>query len=68
MMDDFRCECCKKEVNTLYEGWFKAIRPGNWITDGTATAGLIQLRRVCQLCFYKLRDAGMAKATKLPKE
>ena len=48
--DDFRCDDCYEEADTLYQGWFRNEQAYNPWAKGTATAGLIQQRRLCYDC------------------
>lgn len=64
--NDFRCDFCNQEQETLYEGWFRTSAAFNPCAEGTASAGLIQLRRVCHNCAKKAIDSGVACANKMP--
>lgn len=44
---DELCEFCQKE-RAMYEVWLRPQR--NWVNEGTASAGLLQLRQVCKTC------------------
>lgn len=49
--EDFYCDYCSDDtVNTLYEGWFYTSAKYNVFAQGTASAGLLQRRRVCYKC------------------
>jgi hypothetical protein len=64
-MDDFKCDFCNTPQDTLFEGWFKAVKENEW-NAGTATTGLLQKRRGCRYCVQKAIDSGLTKA-KLPQ-
>lgn len=57
---EWLCDFCRKEQRTLYEGWFYAIEKNEW-NHGTASAGLLQLKRGCKSCVNKAIESGMAK-------
>ena len=63
--NEFVCEFCNQEQDTLYEGWFRSSAAFNPFAKGTASAGLIQLRRVCRDCANKAVKNGVACATKV---
>jgi hypothetical protein len=63
--NDFRCEFCLRETNTLYEGWFYTDQKLNPWAEGTASAGLMQIRRGCKTCVNKAIELGLCKAEKV---
>lgn len=65
-VDQFACEFCGKPQLELYEGWFRTAAAKNPYAAGTASAGVIQLRRACRSCAKLLIDSGMACAESLP--
>jgi len=58
--DDFVCDVCGSEEDTLYEGYFKSSAATNPWAAGTASAGLLQLKRVCEHCLEQLRPGSSA--------
>jgi hypothetical protein len=63
---DFVCEFCRQEQKTLYEGWFRTAAAFNPYAKGTASAGLLQLRRACNRCAEEAVRNGVACATEVP--
>lgn len=61
---EWRCEFCFQEHRTLYEGWFYAVETNEW-NKGTASAGLLQLKRGCKTCVNLAIESGQAKAKEL---
>jgi len=68
MSQDFKCEFCGEEFDTLYEGWFRTVAATQPHAVGTASAGVIQNRRACKECLQKLIDTGMACTKSIPGE
>lgn len=50
MVNEFICDFCRKEQDVLYEGWFRTNAAFNPYAKGTASSGLLQLRRCCKIC------------------
>jgi hypothetical protein len=67
MNNDFACEFCGTIQNTLYEGWFRTPAAFNEFAQGTASAGLLQLRRVCKKCCQQAIKNMVAVAKELPQ-
>jgi len=44
------CESCGRKETILYEGWFRANSALNPLAKGTASAGLLQIRKLCKEC------------------
>lgn len=65
-MGEFNCEFCKKEHNVLYEGWFYTEAKFHPYAAGTASAGLIQLRKACYDCTQEAIASGVACAKEIP--
>lgn len=60
-MSKFACDSCGDDkVDELYAGWFKTKEAYNPWAQGTASAGLLQRRRVCRDCLIASEkgDAG----------
>ena len=64
--EDFKCEYCHTEQETLYDGWFRHPHHNQEFFRGTATSGLIQRMMVCRSCASILIKNGTACAEKLP--
>jgi len=60
-----RCEFCKISPAVL-EGYFYAVAE-NFVTKGTATAGLLQLRKVCKFCAEEAIACGRTPAKTIEK-
>ena len=67
-MDDFKCDFCGIEQDTLYEGWFRTPEYNNPWAKGTVSAGLLQFRRGCKECTSKAIENNMACAKELPSD
>jgi len=48
--DNFTCDNCLEEEDTLYEGWYRTAAYTNPYAKGTATSSVIQHRRLCIRC------------------
>lgn len=53
--NDFKCDDCHKEVETLYQGWFRNVQSMNPWAKGTASAGVMQQKRLCYDCMKKTK-------------
>lgn len=62
------CDFCGEDRDVLYEGWFRTQAAFNPFAKGTASAGLLQLRRTCKECTQKAIDSGIACAKEFPKQ
>lgn len=61
---DFICDNCEDDTqNILYEGWFRTVAALNPFAKGTASAGLLQIRRLCEKCVKEFKERGLACAT-----
>lgn len=61
-MNEPCCEFCKASLNsveTLYKAWFYTEAKNNPYAQGTASAGLTQLRIACKYCFNKMNNLGL---------
>jgi phosphoribosyl-AMP cyclohydrolase len=68
MKNNFICDFCQYEVETLYEGWFRNSQAFNSWARGTASAGVIQLHSVCHDCLEEAISNGVACAIEMPNE
>lgn len=66
MTDSFICDSCKASPDTLYEGWFRSAAALNPFAVGTASAGVIQYKRVCKCCLDAAIKSGLACAKEVP--
>lgn len=58
--DEFKCDQCRRDdMDTLYEGWFYTDQHLSPWAQGTASAGLMQIRVVCKECLNKLKELGL---------
>lgn len=61
---EFKCDSCHQPTNTLYEGYFYATAKLNPFAQGTASAGLLQLRRLCKQCVDQYKELGLHASSK----
>lgn len=66
--DSLVCEFCGKVKDTLYEGWFRTHAAFNEFAQGTASAGLLQLRLACKDCLEEAILNKISLATEIPSE
>jgi len=67
-LDNFKCDFCNTDTDILYEGYFRTSAIFNPYAKGTASEGIIQLRRACKDCTKIAIDTGLACAKSLPIE
>jgi len=59
-----RCSTNKEKVEAVYELWCYTEEKLNPYAQGTASAGLMQRRTLCNSCTDKMIDLGLTKAKK----
>jgi hypothetical protein len=60
MTQDFKCsECNSEDEEYLIEGWFYTKERLNPFGIGTASAGLMQLRVMCEECVKEYKALGL---------
>lgn len=63
---EWLCDSCSNEVYTLYEGWFYTNQRLNPFAVGTASAGLMQYKRVCRQCLQHAIDNKLTECKEIP--
>lgn len=66
-IENAKCEFCRKNVAQV-EGYFYTAAKNNPFAQGTAAAGLLQLRKACRSCAQRAIDSGMTPAKELPSD
>jgi hypothetical protein len=61
-IDDFCCDICGiSSITELYEGWTYTSERNNPYAKGTASAGLMVFRKMCESCVKNMKESGLIK-------
>lgn len=52
-------ECWDRDMDMMQEGWFYTSARNNPFFQGTASAGLMQLKTMCESCVEDYKNAGL---------